>query len=373
VRDGVLLGRWVKGDKPLPVRGSGMIWPFEQLKYHAVIFGEPGSGKTETAMRMAHDVAAKAGAPVFWLDAVGDADLAERFTDVMGAVGRRTFAFPDEPFNAWRDNPDLIADYILDMSVIAADRDLAELILVTVLKYSPDPPRSSDELLERLDYDSLMKFDPLNIAQHIDRESHQRMLTHLGQAIRGLDGNFDGDRSWGELDAGYFRVDAEPPVRGTSSLPRFLLNHWTLYLRRCEPAGPSLMVISGLTEDLLSAEELRHLLGQAKLFNAGVILIWDSPEDIGPKGDSSKIFAAVWTTIVHRSGRLEGIDGIIGEKTVPETETAYHERHGELQPEFLVRQVEKPKLSQADFANLPTGTAWIVESGGVAKVQIEPA
>ena len=42
------------------------------MRRHAVILGASGSGKTETSMRIAHELAAKSEAQVFYLDAKGE-------------------------------------------------------------------------------------------------------------------------------------------------------------------------------------------------------------------------------------------------------------------------------------------------------------
>jgi predicted NACHT family NTPase len=56
---GVILGRRLSGGGALPACASGVVWPFERMRRHAVILGASGSGKTETSMRIAHELASK--------------------------------------------------------------------------------------------------------------------------------------------------------------------------------------------------------------------------------------------------------------------------------------------------------------------------
>ena len=85
------------------------------MRRHAVILGASGSGKTETSMRIAYEVACKSEAPVFYLDAKGDREGAERFCSLMGAAGRRVRVFPNEPFDAWRGDWRGIANRLLEV------------------------------------------------------------------------------------------------------------------------------------------------------------------------------------------------------------------------------------------------------------------
>ena len=380
VPDGVVLGRKIGGERALPVRGSAVIWPFEQLRRHAVIFGDPASGKTETAMRMAHDVALKTGAPVFCLDADGDAELAERFATVMGDVGRRVRVFPDEPFDAWRGDPRAVANRLYVAAGFERDEehvdsryeaDLASVMLSVACGRAGGPPRSSGELLGHLEYESLLAVDR-DIIGDARRDVVERVRLRLRGFFDELDGAFDGDRAWDDVDAAYIRLDTHQPSLGAPSLVRFFFEDWAHYLRHRRPSDQaSLMLVSGLTEELMSGQSLQYILGQAGMFDAGVVLAWDSPADIGSERQRSILFGALWTIIVHRTSRPENIGDLAGERSVSELETVRSYRGGQVRPEHLVRRVDRPKLTDGDFADLPAGTAWIIESGRAVKVAID--
>ncbi|HEU4599568.1 MAG TPA: hypothetical protein VFS26_07470, partial [Solirubrobacterales bacterium] len=214
VPDGVVLGRLVGGDSGLPVRASAVIWPFEQLKYHAIVFGDPDSGRTETALRMAHDVAEKTGGPVFCLDAADDAELAERFASVMGRVGRRVRVFPDEPVDGWRGDHRAVANRLFEAAGFKRDEtrpesfyevDLAKVVLQHACRGPDGPPRSSGELLARLEHDWLLAVDPETFRGTATDEV-ERVQQRLRALFDELDGALDGERSWDDLDAAYFRV-----------------------------------------------------------------------------------------------------------------------------------------------------------------------
>lgn len=380
MRDGVVLGRLVGGRSALPVRASAVIWPFEQLKYHAIVFGDPASGRTETALRMAHDVAQKTGGPIYCLDAGEDTELAERFATVMERVGRRVRAFPDEPFDAWRGDHRAVANRLYAAAGFEYDEnraesyyetDLASAMLQHACRGPGGPPRSSGDLLERLEYDSLVA-----VAPELYDGARKDVIAQVGRRIKalfdGLGGAFDGDRSWDDFDAAYFRVGGNP-APGDPNLARFFLEDWAHHLRnRGTSEEPGLMLLSGLRDDLVSGRELKRVLGQAKMSGAGVVSTWDAPDDIGSEDEQKILLGALWTVIVHRTGRSGDIADQAGDREVPEIETVHVFEDGRSRTERLMRRVSKPELSPADFAELADGMAWVIEKGQAAKVAIDP-
>lgn len=134
--EGVVLGRRVGGESVLPLDSSGrFVWPFSQMPRHAVILGASGTGKTETALQIAHEVAMKTDAPVFYVDAKGDRTAAERFCGLMSAAGRHPRVFPNERFDAWRGDWRAIVNRLLEVVKFAPEgpaayyRDIAKTAL----------------------------------------------------------------------------------------------------------------------------------------------------------------------------------------------------------------------------------------------------
>ncbi len=113
-------------------------------------------------MRIAHQVATQTDAPVFYLDAKGDRPAAERFCALMRAAGRRVRVFPNEPFDAWRGDWRAIVNRLLEVIEFVPEgpaayyRDIAKTALQLACNHPDGPPRSSAELLGRLDYELLL-------------------------------------------------------------------------------------------------------------------------------------------------------------------------------------------------------------------------
>ena len=118
--DGAVLGRRLRGEAALPMQGAKVVWPFAQMLRHAVILGASGTGKTETSMRIAAELARIKGVQIFYLDAKGDRGSAQRFTSLMAASGVETKVFPNQPFNSWKG--DWRAIYRIHQGDVIVDR-----------------------------------------------------------------------------------------------------------------------------------------------------------------------------------------------------------------------------------------------------------
>lgn len=392
VPDGIVLGRRIGGEEALPLRGSAAIWPLESIDLHAMIFGGPGTGRTETAMRIAHEAASKMDGPVFYLDVSGDTDVAERFTAAMHDAGRRVRIFPDEAFDAWRGEPGQLQYRLLKLTGLTEedfepsgppegdqagsfpDCTLAEAMLRIAWGNPAGPPSSSEELLARLDYESLLTVYPQ--AFEGQRPGFDRVVQRFRILFHRFDGAFDGDWAWRDADAAYFRFD--PNGFGGAVAPLmanlFLLDCTSSLPERKASGQRSMIFVSGLREETVPARTLYEILGSARVHDAGVVTIWDSPLDIGSEQDCKTLYGAVGGPIVvHAIGHPGGLCDLAGSKRVAEREIVRHYGPGQPRIEQVIHHGQGPKLDRGDFVNLPNGVAWIIQKGRAMKVHIEPA
>ncbi len=96
------LGERVAGDAVLPARARELMLPLAWLARHALVLGASGSGKTETLLRIAHQVARRSDWTVLFIDGKGDRETMRRFHALMLDAGRRARLFPDEGYDGWR-------------------------------------------------------------------------------------------------------------------------------------------------------------------------------------------------------------------------------------------------------------------------------
>src|SRR5206468_4416622 len=122
----------------------------------------PGAGKTVTLGRLAYGVATSSDWKVIVIDAKGDPATQVEFAASMRAAGRQVRLFPQERYDAWRGTGREIANRLVQLVDWADEgggayyRDLS-MNLVRLACTAPDgPPRSSRELLARLDKTGLL-------------------------------------------------------------------------------------------------------------------------------------------------------------------------------------------------------------------------
>ena len=153
----VALGERVAGDAVLPSRGRELVLPLAWLARHALVLGASGSGKTETLLRIAHEVALRSDWTVLFIDGKGDRETMRRFHALMLDAGRRARLFPDEGYDGWRGSAADVAARLVEVIDFAQDgpaayyRDQAVNLVRLACEAPAGPPRSAGELLERLD------------------------------------------------------------------------------------------------------------------------------------------------------------------------------------------------------------------------------
>jgi hypothetical protein len=131
--------------------------PLGRLEKTVLVIGAPGSGKTETLLRLAHGVANESDWCVFVLDAKGDPHTQTRFAHLMAQAGRRPRLFPGEGYDGWRGDGRQIAGRLVQLIDWADEgggtyyRDLSVNLVRAACRAPQGPPRSSDELVDRLD------------------------------------------------------------------------------------------------------------------------------------------------------------------------------------------------------------------------------
>lgn len=372
---GVVLGRRLAGEAALPLSGPDLVWPFDAMARHAVILGASGSGKTETAMRIAHETATKADASVFYLDAKGDGPAAERFCALMRAAGRRVRVFPNEPFDAWRGDWRAIVNRLLEVIEFVPEgpaayyRDIAKTALQLACNHPDGPPRSSAELLHRLDYELLLNaHGPTTAVLSLPRDKigqvRLRYEAFFGQMGRAL----DGDWSWEDADAAYFLLDSMALGEDTAGAACLLFADFAHYFtkrkqreRRCLTFADEFSAVAGASDVAMKVE-------QARSFNAGLVLIPQTLSGMGPLTQRDRILGSVETLIVHALNEPEQIAALAGNRRSPELTHRFADGLGER--EGFMRVGELPKVPPDRIRELETGTAWLIRRGRAAKLAI---
>jgi hypothetical protein len=377
--DGAALGRRLSGGSALPVNASGVVvWPFEQIRRHAVILGASGSGKTETSMQIAHELATKTDAQIFYLDAKGDRGSAQRFVSLMRAAGRRTRVFPNEPFDAWRGDWRGIANRLLEVIEFVPEgpaayyRDIAKTALQLACNHPDGPPRSSSELLGRLDYEMLLNAHGASSAVlSLPRDKVSQVRLRYEAFFGQLGCALDGEWSWEDTDAAYLLLDSVALGEDCAGSASLLFADFAHYFTQRKPIERFATLIADEFAAIASSSDIALKVEQARSFNTGLILVPQTPSGMGPLTQRDRIFGSVEMVIVHALSEPEEVAALAGTKRVLELSQRYGE--GILDSEGFARQAQRPTIEPDQIRVLDSGTAWVIRRGRATKVAIQAA
>jgi len=109
-----VLGVPLSGELPDWCVRDWVIYPAELLNRHAVIIGGSGTGKTEFLLRLAYLATKILKWQVFYIDAKGDYEVANRFMATMAHAGERgAMMFPDLAYHGWRGDATAILNRLM--------------------------------------------------------------------------------------------------------------------------------------------------------------------------------------------------------------------------------------------------------------------
>jgi hypothetical protein len=375
---GVVLGRRLAGERVLPLDRGRFVWPLSAMRRHAVIIGASGSGKTETSMRAAYEVARKSDAQVFYLDAKGDRGAAERFTSLMREAGRDVRVFPNEPFDAWRGDWRGIANRLLEVIEFATTgpaayyRDIAKTALQLACNHPDGPPRCSAELLRRLDYETLLNaHGPSSGVLSLPRDKVTQVRMRYEAFFGQLGCALDGEWSWEDADAAYLLLDSVALGEDAAGTACLLFADFAHYFTQRKERERFCVLIADEFSAIATSSDVAMKVEQARSFNAGLVLVPQTPSGMGSPLQRDRILGSVETLIVHALNEPGSLAELGGTKRVMELTHRYEE--GVYARQGHARQERCLKVEPDDIRTLPSGSAWVIRRGQAAKVAIDRA
>jgi hypothetical protein len=388
---GVALASRISGEPALPISGRLAVLSQERLCRHVLVCGATGSGKTETVLRLAWGIAKTTGARVFYLDGKGDRQTAERFCALMADAGRETRVFPIEQFDGWRGEAHEIQGRLMEIVDFASEgpaswyRDLAKTVLALTCEHPQGPPRSSGELLLRMDHRLLSQAHPGSSAVTALRADQVAQVRLRYEAFFGATRSaLDGSWSWDETQAAYVLLDSLALREETTGLARFLFEDFAHYFTRRKPREEFCVMIVDEFSALAARTGMATRVEQARGFHTSLVLAPQIVAGMGEEAEIARILGSVETIICHRVNTPDEIVALAGTRRRMELTT-------ELSPQEqatgqsagtrprqrprpatrrMVRSREEGKIDPNEVRSLPSGKAFIISRGRAMKAQI---
>ena len=313
-----VLGPYAHGDLPRPwvwgYRGSPFVCVHPSLLgRHLVVVGKPGSGKTTTLLHLAYLAAKVYGWRVYFLDGKGDVSTMHDFAALMIGAGvppTEIAAFPVQPFDGWRTSDDQEGyPQLLNRLMGAVSftepyyRDMTRRYLSRALRLGNSLPRSSEELLQRLE--RLANEAPAELKQEA-RTTHAR--------YEGLFDSFPGqlDAGWSFSDcrAGYVLLKGLANRDEAQNLAGYLFECFKQFATDMKHPSDRVLLVVDEFPAVMGDSDAAGMIERLRSFGVGVALSGQSFEGLGP--DRERIIEAAGTLILHRLSASDELARLAG-------------------------------------------------------------
>lgn len=359
-------------------------YPLTALRYHAIVLGASGSGKTETLQRLAYGARKAHQMQVIYLDAKGETkreeeegeDNAARFIATMRAAGARNIAvFPSLFYDGWKGTPLELKNRlmsIVDFSESAYYGDVAANALDLALN-TPMTPRSSKHFLANLHKDRLKGIyaqspDRYRRVLQLDDALLQQVEMRYQGFFTAMDGQLDGTLDYANVDAVYLRVRGFTLRNEAPRLGRFLMSDFMHYLAERRRPGTLTLLIIDEFNALRMREEASVLFEQARSFGACLVISAQGYSGLGPHEYADRLLDACSTYILHACSDPFQVSRRAGKRL--RLDTSWSEIEGDAQnmPRKSLRPVWDWRVREQDVIQQNTGQAFWMYHGHAQQV-----
>jgi hypothetical protein len=370
---GVTLGRYVKGN------GAGALWmepegqvvlPLDQLRRHVVILESSPQGEDSATATLIRGIAREdRRAQILVFDTYIDQEISALFGTPLVETGRQQpFFFPQQPFNAWAGGDwRLVSDRLLEVTPPGGDpamwcTSVAHRLVELACGLNGKPPRSHEELLERLKYRTLLAAYGEEALLGIDKKDVANVRIRYGAffASRARGSALDGEKAFADLDAAYFSIGALTiGEHAAKVILRMLLSQLLAYTRYEKDPNRLCVVFIRVPAVLASDGYLTALIEQARGQGVAVVLILPTLAEAGDSVQIRRILGSTGTLIAHRYPLCPELEGGIFRKSVE----AITDPVSRMLP-------SASQISRGDLLEMPPKRVLVISKGTAALVDL---
>lgn len=380
---GLFLGYRLAGEALLPVRRGRAYLPLPRLAHHLLVAGATGSGKTETVLRIADSLAHANEWAIVYVDGKGDRETQDRFAARMQEAGRRVWLFPQQRYDGWRGDATEVAGRLLQLIDFANEgggayyRDLAVNTIRLACATPNGPPRSSDELLRRLQRYALLALHPpgshaVAEIRAMEAEQLDGIRARYAAFFATVGGALDGSVGFEEIDTAYFLLDGLRLKWEAGYLARFLVEEFTQWAVGRKPRPQRvLLIVDEFSAIAQAGQGLVDVVERMRGFGVAAILCPQLAEGMGSPEAAARLIGSAQTILLHRMATPEQFVQAGGTRRVPFTT---RQLEGDAFTGLGSTRVEHEyRVDPNDVRRLGVGQCFAIGSGLAMKIQIAPA
>ena len=244
-------------------------------------------------------------------------------------------------------------------------RDLLKNLVWLACTAPHGPPRSSAELLERLDRNTLSGLwagtpkanSPLSF-----KDEHIASFRHRYQAFFDtIEGQLDGSFAFEDADSRYLLLNELVYGDETTKLARFLLEDFKQYVAARKRRGHQVLLIIDEFSAIANGEGVARVVEVVRSYGAAMVLAPQAYEGTGGEEAAKRIVNGAHTTILHAIPEPEALVRAAGTKIA--IEASLQHDGGRSLDLGSAREQHQYKVSPNEVRELPPGMCFAMGSG----------